>query len=125
MATKAAVRIPVRLDSGQAKKDAAKFSSEMQKSFTKTVDVVQAARLAFEVAGAALGKLVGITKEAVELASEQERVERRVMSIANMRGKFTQQDFERLQEHNAARQQSLGIGDEEQLQLQSLSLIHI
>ena len=121
--TKPAVRIPVRLDTKDAKKEAKNFSRSMRQSFQGVGDIVQATRLAFDMARASLGKLTAITKEAVALAAEQERVEHRVMTIANIKGEFSKEDFKRLQENNAARQQALGIGDEEQLKMQSTALM--
>ena len=121
--TKPAVRIPVRLDTKDAKKEAKNFSRSMRQSFQGVGDIVQATRLAFDMARASLGKLTAITKEAVALAAEQERVEHRVMTIANIKGEFSKADFKRLQENNAARQQALGIGDEEQLKMQSTALM--
>ena len=85
--------------------------------------VQAAASLQLAQAGwrALTGTIMGVvdaTSEYVQLAMEQERVERRAMAALQSRQTFTRAELDLLQQANAARQQQLGIGDEVQLQLQ-------
>lgn len=73
---------------------------------------------AWGVLSGAIGGAVAIASEFIELAAEQERVERRAIAAIRSRSEFTRAEFEALQASNAERQRALGIGDEEQLQLQ-------
>lgn len=66
----------------------------------------------------AIGAVVDVTSEYVQLAMEQERVERRAIAAIQTRASFSREELALLQEANAARQMQLGIGDEVQLQLQ-------
>jgi hypothetical protein len=72
----------------------------------------------FGAANAAISAVVDTMSEYVELAMEQERVERRAIAAIQSKIAFTRDEFDALQAANAARQQQLGIGDEVQLQLQ-------
>jgi hypothetical protein len=85
--------------------------------------VQAAASLQLAQAGwrALTGTIMGVvdaTSEYVQLAMEQERVERRAIAAIQTRQTLSQAELEVLQQANAARQQQLGIGDEVQLQLQ-------
>jgi hypothetical protein len=79
---------------------------------------LELARAGWQALTGAIGAVVGATAEYVQLASEQERVERRAIAAIQARTSLTQAEYEALQAANAARQQQLGIGDEVQLQLQ-------
>ena len=79
---------------------------------------LELARAGWQALTGAIGAVVGATAEYVQLASEQERVERRAIAAIQARTSLTQAEYEALQAANAARQQQLGIGDEAQLQLQ-------
>jgi hypothetical protein len=79
---------------------------------------LELARAGWQALTGAIGAVVGATAEYVQLASEQERVERRAIAAIQARTSLTQAEYEALQVANAARQQQLGIGDEVQLQLQ-------
>ena len=79
---------------------------------------LELARAGWQALTGAIGAVVGATAEYVQLASEQERVERRAIAAIQARTSLTQAEFNALQAANAARQQQLGIGDEVQLQLQ-------
>jgi len=94
----------------------------LQDSFTSTIvqmnAAMEVASKVFGTASAAIGAVVDAASEYVELAIEQERVERRAMAALQSRQTFTRVELDLLQQANAARQQQLGIGDEVQLQLQ-------
>ena len=94
----------------------------LQDSFTSTIvqmnAAMEVASKVFGAASAAIGAVVDAASEYVELAMEQERVERRAMAALQSRQTFTRVELDLLQQANAARQQQLGIGDEVQLQLQ-------
>lgn len=94
----------------------------LQDSFTSTIVQMNAAMdvagKVFGAANAAISAVVDTVSEYVELAMEQERVERRAMAALQSRQTFTRAELDLLQQANAARQQQLGIGDEVQLQLQ-------
>jgi hypothetical protein len=94
----------------------------LQDSFTSTIvqmnAAMEVASKVFGAASAAIGAVVDAASEYVELAIEQERVERRAMAALQSRQTFTRVELDLLQQANAARQQQLGIGDEVQLQLQ-------
>ncbi len=64
------------------------------------------------------GRGVSIVQKFIELAAEQERVERRLAAGLRVRGQFTREGFEAIRQFNNAIQQSLGIGDETLFQLQ-------
>lgn len=94
----------------------------LAKSFG-SFSVQAAASLQLAQAGwrALTGTIMGVvdaTSEYVQLAMEQERVERRAIAAIQTRQTLSQAELEVLQHANAARQQQLGIGDEVQLQLQ-------
>lgn len=94
----------------------------LQDGFTSTVVQMNAAMevagKVFGAANAAISAVVDTVSEYVELAMEQERVERRAIAAIQARQTFSRAELDLLQQANAARQQQLGIGDEVQLQLQ-------
>jgi hypothetical protein len=94
----------------------------LQDSFTSTIVSLNAAMevssKVFGAANAVISAVVDSMSEYVELAMEQERVERRAIAAIQSKIAFTRDEFNALQAANAARQQQLGIGDEVQLQLQ-------
>ena len=88
---------------------------------TASVKINQALEIAqkgFSALTGAIGGAIAIAQEYVELAAEQERVERRAIASIRQRAQFTREEFDALQANNALRQRALGIGDEEQLQMQ-------
>tara|TARA_Y100001938_G_scaffold151201_1_gene247353 strand:- start:9630 stop:11507 length:1878 start_codon:yes stop_codon:yes gene_type:complete len=120
MATKKpAVEIPVRLNKDQAQKDAKGLTNDMVKNFAKIGAGIAGAAVAFRAFGAAMSSSVKLAKESIDLANKQIENERKLMSAANLRGKFTKKNFEELQRLNSETQQATGIGDEYQLQLQA------
>lgn len=120
MATKKpAVEIPVRLNKDQAQKDAKGLTNDMVKNFAKIGAGIAGAAVAFRAFSAAMSSSIKLAKESIDLANKQIENERKLMSAANLRGKFTKQNFEELQRLNAETQQATGIGDEYQLQLQA------
>jgi len=94
----------------------------LQDSFTSTIVSLNAAMevssKVFGAANAVISAVVDTMSEYVELAMEQERVERRAIAAIQSKIAFTREEFDALQAANAARQQQLGISDEIQLQLQ-------
>ena len=81
----------------------------------------QAAELASKAWGAltaVVGRVNDVVAESVQLAMEQERVERRAIAAIQAKVDLTQAEYDALQAANAERQRALGIGDEVQLQLQ-------
>jgi len=72
----------------------------------------------FGAVSAAIGAVTTAVVDATKAAMEQERVERRAVAALQLRGDVTRADLEALKAQNQARQQLLGINDEEQLQLQ-------
>lgn len=94
----------------------------LQDGFTSTIVQMNAAMevagKVFGAANAAISAVVDTVSEYVELAMEQERVERRAIAAIQARQTFTRDELDLLQQANAARQQQLGIGDEVQLQMQ-------
>ena len=120
MATKKpAVEIPVKLNKDQAQKDAKGLTNDMVKNFAKIGAGIAGAAVAFRAFSAAMSSSIKLAKESIDLANKQIENERKLMSAANLRGKFTKQNFEELQRLNAETQQATGIGDEYQLQLQA------
>lgn len=94
----------------------------LAKSFgDHAVRINQAAELASKAWGAltaVVGRVNDVVTQSVQLAMEQERVERRAIAAISAKVDLTQAEYDALQAANAERQRSLGIGDEVQLQLQ-------
>lgn len=117
-AKKPAVEIPVRLEKDKAVKDLKTFQKEMVQKFGKVAAAVGAAKIAFDVAGAALSKFINFSKEAAQLAEVQEKAERNLIDAIRLKQRFTEKEFENLQKFNSEVQQATIIGDEQLLQLQ-------
>ena len=119
MAKRPAVEIPVRLKKGTAEKDVKALSKSMFKSFTDIKSAFDLAAGGLRMFGKALGSVSKLAKESVKLAMVQVESERKLMQAANMRGKFSKQQFKDLQKLNAETQNSVGIGDESLLKMQA------
>jgi len=120
MATKKpAVEIPVKIQKDQAQKDVKGLSADMVKNFAKVGAGLLVLKKSFDLVNGAISAGLRLTKESIKLAMTQQENERKLMQAANMRGKFTRQQFEELQKLNSETQQATGIGDEYQLKLQA------
>ncbi|MEM6367776.1 MAG: hypothetical protein AAF851_05670 [Myxococcota bacterium] len=73
---------------------------------------------AYRLVAGSVGAFAGAIDNLIDLASEQERAERRAIAAIRLRGQFTEENFQSLQRFNGAIQQSIGVGDEQLLQLQ-------
>ena len=114
-----AVEIPVRIQKDQAQKDVKGLSSDMVKNFAKVGAGLLVLKKSFDLVNGAISAGLRLTKESIKLAMTQQENERKLIQAANMRGKFTRQQFEELQKLNSETQQATGIGDEYQLKLQA------
>jgi len=112
------VRIPVGFDTEEAERGAKELESALKGHLTPVVDVVNLGRQAYDALYKTIGAGVGILKEAIEAASEGERIERRTITALQLRNQYEEGAFERLKAANLARQQQLGIEDDLQLQIQ-------
>ena len=119
VAKRPAVEIPVKIEKNQAEKDVKQLSKNMFKSFADIKAGFDLAAKGLSVLGSALGSVNKLAKESIKLAMTQQENERKLMQAANMRGKFTRQQFKDLQKLNSETQQATGIGDEYQLQMQA------
>ncbi len=103
-------------------KPAVRAVKNLQKSFKRSFTEINAAislgQKGWGLLTGAISGAVNATSEYVELANEQERVEKRVLASIRLRGKFTDENWGKLKEFNSALQQSLGLADEEILQAQ-------
>lgn len=95
-----------------------RLASDFGTASVKINQSLEIAQKGFSALTGAIGGAIAIAQEYVELAAEQERVERRAIASIRQRAQFTREEFDALQANNALRQRALGIGDEEQLQLQ-------
>lgn len=112
------VRIPVGLDTEAAEQHSKELGRELKAHLTPVVDVVNLARQAYDALYKTIGSGVGLLREAVDSASEAERIERRTITALQLRNQYEEAAFERLKASNSARQQQLGIEDDLQLQIQ-------
>jgi hypothetical protein len=113
------VRIPLRLDKSQAEKDGRELAKDLASSLVPVVDVVALAKAGYEALKNAISGAVEIGKEAIAAASAQETAEYRLTAALARHGPVAEDFLARLNEQNFARQQSMAISDDAQLQIQA------
>lgn len=113
------VRIPLSLDKRQAEKDGRELAGSLRKSLVPVVDVVQAARTAFDAMKSAIGSAMSFARESIGAAAAQEVAELKLTAALSRRGKVSQDFIDKLNAENFARQQLLAISDDEQQTLQA------
>jgi len=120
--TQPAVQVTVNAETKEAQRqvnDLTKKLGDMERKMLRADLAARAISKAFAVTGNAIKRFAGFAARSVDLAIKQEEVERALLDTVRRREVFTRRDFEQLQKQNNARQQSIGIGDEEQLKLQA------
>lgn len=114
--------IGIELEVAKARREIRQFRNDFKTSFANIAGAIQIAEKAFSALNAVVSKAVSIGSEAVKLANEQERVERKLRSALALRGAEVDKNFKAIQRFNSEMQQSLGFGDEMLLNLQSQML---
>ena len=95
-----------------------KFTKTLKRNATAWNQSLELVGKAFKFLDGTIGALIRAQARWGKQAAYQIQVENRLKAVLAQRGEQVERVFEALQKENAARQALLGVGDEEQLQLQ-------
>jgi len=114
--------IDVTLNDKKAVSSLKKLTKDFQRNAVAINQSLEIVGKAYDAVVGGVGIAVRAVGEWIALTQVQERAERRIRSALDLRGAATGQVFEDIQRFNSAIQNSIGIGDEQLLQLQGTLL---